>query len=171
MFVDSLHTILLLEKGGFFLKHGQRSSRIGRVEKGVLRGYILDADGNEVTTHFYQEQDMLFGNFIPNVASSQNMQALEKCEISTADFSEIMSYVNKHSEITEIINKAFHKLNTQLQSRLVALANLGSTEKYKLFLEEYPGLINRVPHYYIANFLGITPTQLSRARKKFSQQM
>ena len=73
--------------------------------------------------------------------------------------------------LVTFINTAFHKLNRQLQSRLVALANLNSLEKYKLFLKEYPNLINRIPHYLIANFLGITPTQLSRARKQFSQQM
>lgn len=169
MFVNSLHQTILLEKGDLFLKHGQKSSKLGSVEKGVLRGYVLDDDGNEITTHFYQEKDILFGNFIPNVAASQNIQALETCSISMANFSEIMSYVNKNQEITTIINTAFHKLNTQLQSRLVALTNLDSLEKYELFLKEYPGLINRIPHYYIANFLGITPTQLSRARKKFSE--
>ena len=114
---------------------------------------------------------MVFGNYIPNVPSSTNIQAIEESVLSIADFGEVMSYVNKNEEITEIINTAFYKLNTQLQSRLISLANQSSVEKYSLFLKEYPNLLNRVPHYYIANFLGITPTQLSRARKKFSQQM
>jgi len=170
MLVESLHHKEIIKKGDTFLKQGQKSEKIGRVEKGVLRGFILDERGNEITTHFYQEGDMVFGNYIPNVASSLNIQAIERSTISTASFAEVMSLVNINTEITEIIHKAFHKLNTQLQSRLIALANLSSVEKYTLFLEEYPNLINRVPHYYIANFLGITPTQLSRARKKFSQQ-
>ncbi|MEX0362583.1 MAG: hypothetical protein AB3N10_16525, partial [Allomuricauda sp.] len=72
---------------------------------------------------------------------------------------------------TEIITREFQKLNHQLQSRLVSLLNLTSLEKYKRFLKDYPGLLNRIPHYHIANYLGITPTQLSRARKQFSQQM
>ena len=82
-------------------------------------------------------------------------------------FSFVMSHVNKDKIITEIINREFQKLNTQLQSRLVSLLNLNSVEKYELFLNEYPSLLNRIPHYYIANYLGITPTQLSRARKQF----
>ncbi len=171
MLVESLHNTVLIKKGDFFLKHGQKNMKIGKIISGILRGFVIDEDGNEITTHFYQENDLVSGNYIPNVASSMHIQALEDCNMSTANFAEVMSYVNKNREITEIINNAFHKLNSQLQSRLVALANLSSTEKYRLFLKEYPNLINRIPHYYIANFLGITPTQLSRARKKFSQQM
>jgi CRP-like cAMP-binding protein len=171
MFVDSLHDNLDFKKGEYFLKLDKQCLKIGRVTEGVLRGYIIDNEGNEVTTHFYQEGDMLLGNYIPNVNSSINIQTLTPCIVSTANYSEVMSHVNKNTEITQIINTAFLKLNSQLQSRLVSLLNLDSLEKYKLFLKEYPNLINRIPHYYIANFLGITPTQLSRARKGFSQQM
>ncbi len=169
--VASLHKDITVKKGDLFVKEGQKNQYIGRILSGVLRGYVIDEDGNEVTTHFYQEKDMVLASYIPNVASSLNIQALEDSTISIGSFSEVMSYVNKNEKITDIINTAFHKLNGQLQSRLVALTNLNSLEKYKLFLKEYPNLINRIPHYLIANFLGITPTQLSRARKQFSQQM
>jgi CRP-like cAMP-binding protein len=135
--------------------------------KGVMRGFVIDYDGNEITTHFYQEGDMIIGSYIPNVNITMTIQALEDCDITTAEYSNIMTHVNKDEEITRIITEAFQKLNVQLQSRLVALLNLDSLEKYKLFLEEHPNLINRIPHYYIANFLGITPTQLCRARKQF----
>ncbi|SMD38102.1 cAMP-binding domain of CRP or a regulatory subunit of cAMP-dependent protein kinases [Reichenbachiella faecimaris] len=170
-FVDSLHQTLVLEKGDYFIRQGYLNQKIGSIEQGVVRGFVYDQDSNEVTTHFYHEGDILSGNFIPNVAATINLQAVEKTTISMANFSEVMSHVNKNKEITDIINRAFEKMNQQLQSRLVALVNLDSIEKYKLFLEEYPNLINRIPHYLVANFLGITPTQLSRARKRFSQQM
>ena len=165
-FVASLHTTMTLKKGDLFIREGQRNQKIGQVLSGVMRAYVIDGEGNEITTHFYQENDMVLASFIPDVGSQVNIQALENCKLTTGSFSEIMSYVNKNEEITQIINRAFHKLNGQLQSRLVALANLNSLEKYKLFLKEYPNLINRIPHYMIANFLGITPTQLSRARKQ-----
>ncbi len=136
-----------------------------------MRGFVYNKDGDEITTHFYQERDMVVGSYIPDVNISMSIQALEDCEISVANYSEVMSHVNKDPEITEIITREFQKLNKQLQSRLVSLLNLNSLEKYKLFLKDYPGLLNRIPHYYIAQYLGITPTQLSRARKRFSQQL
>jgi len=167
LLIESLHDTIQLKKGEFFVEYGKPFAKIGQVSKGVLRGFIHDNDGNEITTHFYQEEDMLFGNFIPNVNSSLSIQALENCTVSIANYNEIMSFVNKDEIISKVIHKAFHKLNSQLQSRIVSLLNLNSAEKYELFLKEYPNLINRIPHYYIANFLGITPTQLTRARKCF----
>ncbi|WP_321368803.1 Crp/Fnr family transcriptional regulator [uncultured Draconibacterium sp.] len=167
MLIDTLHDTERLKKGEFFLKHGNQCRKIGRLVKGVLRGFVLDVDGNEITTHFYREGDMVIGSYIPNVQTQMNIQALDECELSIADYATIMAHVNVDSEITKVITEAFKQLNTQLQSRLVALLNLDSLQKYELFLEEYPGLINRIPHYHIAHFLGITPTQLSRARKDF----
>lgn len=171
MLVESLHKTIVVKKGDLFITEGEKNRKIGRIFSGVMRGFVIDEEGNEITTHFYQEKDMVIASYIPNVTSPLNIQALENCTISIGSFAEVMSYVNKNKEITDIINVAFNKLNRQLQSRLVALTNLNALEKYKLFLKEYPNLINKVPHYLIANFLGITPTQLSRSRKQFSQQM
>ncbi len=167
MIIESLHNIETIQNEEFFLKCGNPCTRIGRLMKGVMRGFVTDEDGNEVTTHFYREGDLVIGSYIPNANAPVSIQALDECDILMADYSAVMSHLNKDQDITEVITVAFQKLNIQLQSRLVALQNLDSLEKYELFLKEYPNLINRIPHYYIASFLGITPTQLSRARKQF----
>lgn len=164
---ESLHKTELLKSGGVFLAYGKPCTKIGRLLVGVMRGFVYDTEGDEITTHFYQEGDMIIASYMPNVDISVTIEALSECEISVANYSEVMSWVNKDRGITEIITREFQKLNSQLQSRLVSLLNLSSVEKYELFLKEYPSLINRIPHYYIANYLGITPTQLSRARKQF----
>lgn len=167
---ESLHRIENLKTGDTFLKLGKPCKEIGMLNKGIMRGFVYDNEGNEITTHFYQEGDMIIGSFIPNTNVAMTVEALEECEISVANYSEVMSNVNKDREITDVITKQFQKLNNQLQSRLVALLNLNSLEKYELFLKEYSSLINRIPHYFIANYLGITPTQLSRARKQLIEK-
>lgn len=168
---ESLHHDAFIKKGELFLKAGKPCSRIGKLSRGVMRGFIIDEEGKEVTTHFYQEGDMVVGSLLPNVSMTFSIEALEDCELSVANYSDVMDQVNKDSSITEVINREFEKLNKQLQARLVSLLNQSAVNKYRLFLDKYPGLLNRIPHYYIAQYLGITPTQLSRVRKKLSQQM
>ncbi len=168
---DSIHKTETLKQGDFFLKIDKPCNKIGQVLKGVLRGFVVNQDGDEITTHFYQEGDMVITSFLPNVPVSMSIEALDDCEVSIADYAKVMAQINVNPEITTIINREFRKLNEQSQFRLVSLLNLSALEKYKLFLKDYPGLLNRIPHYFVAQYLGITPTQLSRVRRQFSQQM
>lgn len=163
----SLHHTEHLASGDFFLQAEMPCTKIGMLTKGVMRGFVVDDDGNEVSTHFFLEGDMIIASFLPGIKTSMTIQALENCEVSVANYSEVMSHVHRNQEITDVITREFQKLNGRLQSRLVSLLNLNALEKYEGFLNDYPGLLNRIPHYYIAQYLGITPTQLSRVRKQF----
>ena len=171
MINESLHTEIEIKKGEFFVRNGQQNFKIGQCLKGVLRGFTQNNKGKEVTTHFFVENDLISGNYIPNIPATMNIQAMDDCLISVASYKEIFSYVNTDNELTKIILANFQKLNKQNNSRIEALIAGDALTKYKWFLSEYPNLLNRIPHYYIANFLGMTPTQLSRTRKALSQQM
>jgi CRP-like cAMP-binding protein len=46
------------------------------------------------------------------------------------------------------------------------LAMLSGKDRYAKFMKEKPDLINRIPQYYIAAYLGIKPQSLSRIRKE-----
>ena len=167
MISESLHFDETIKIGEHFIKIGTPCNKIAQLQKGVMRGYVYDNEGAEITTHFYQEGDVIIGTYLPNVNVSMNIEALEECTISIANYNDVMSYVNRDKDITEVVNRVFQKYTTHQQERLVSLLNLNSVSKYEMFLNNYPSLINRIPHYYIANYLGITPTQLSRARKAF----
>ena len=164
---ESLHKDLELSKGDFFLKNGQQNYKIGQVLKGVLRGFTINNNGEEVTTHFFVEDDFVSGNYIPNIPATMNIQALEDCTLTVANYKEVFSRVNSDAHLTKVILSKFQILNQQNHSRVVALISGDALTKYKWFLKEYPNLLNRIPLYYIANFLGMTPTQLSRTRKRF----
>ncbi|WP_396188078.1 Crp/Fnr family transcriptional regulator [Flavobacterium sp.] len=171
MLNKSLHTEIEIKKGEFFVRNGQQNYRIGQCLKGVLRGFTQNNEGEEITTHFFMENDLISGNYIPNIPATMNIQALEDCLISVANYKEVLSSVNTNNELTNIVFNHFQKLNKQNNSRIEALITGDALTKYNWFLSEFPNLLNRIPHYYIAGFLGVTPTQLSRTRKKLSQQM
>ena len=53
---QSIHRIERLKKGDLFLQVGKPCIEIGMLQKGIMRGFVYDNDGNEITTHFYQEK-------------------------------------------------------------------------------------------------------------------
>ena len=56
-----------------------------------------------------------------------------------------------------------------LQKRIVLSSVKDAEERYVEFLESYPQIVERVPQYLIASYLGITPEFLSRIRKKIKK--
>lgn len=59
---------------------------------------------------------------------------------------------------------AEHSYNEQ-QKRIYSLIAFTAHQRYEQFIKERPDLIQRVPQYIIANYLGISPETLSRIRK------
>lgn len=54
---------------------------------------------------------------------------------------------------------------------LAELVQEDAAQRYRRFLRRSPTLAERLPQYHIASHMGITPTQLSRIRKKNSEQI
>jgi ribosomal protein L10 len=53
-------------------------------------------------------------------------------------------------------------------SQINSLLTLTPEERYKAVVDEQPYIIQRVPQYMIASYIGITPEHLSRLRRKMT---
>jgi len=49
------------------------------------------------------------------------------------------------------------------------MALLDADKRYIIMREKFPTIESVVPQYYIASYLGISPTQLSRIRRKLKE--
>jgi len=58
----------------------------------------------------------------------------------------------------------------QKEQREIELVVLDADQRYRLFQQQFPQLENQITQYHIASYLGITPTQLSRIRRKLAQR-
>ena len=45
-----------------------------------------------------------------------------------------------------------------------------AAQRYQWFLQEYPGLIDRIQHKYIASLLNMTPVTLSKVRRELKER-
>jgi uncharacterized spore protein YtfJ len=66
-------------------------------------------------------------------------------------------------KIAEIL---FIMISTQTNN----LLTLTPEERYRKLLDTQPYIIQRVPQYMIASYIGITPEHLSRLRKKMTSK-
>lgn len=167
---SSLVEIIEVPKKEYILKEGQICRYEYFVLKGCLRSFYLDENAIEHTTLFAPES-WWTGNlksFVRNTPSDFYVETLENSNIFR---------LNKNSldALYEKIPKFERYFRILLQNRLLATQDRihyhlssSATERYEKFLQKYPNLVQRVPLKYIASYLGITPTYLSRLRKKRS---
>jgi len=165
---ESLFSERKVNKKAYFITSGQYVSKIAFIFKGVFRSYFTDYFGKEINQAFLVEDDFIASRLIPNSKSLVNIQALTDCNILVADAREITKLANKHHSIALLLLKTTAFYFNKNQDREVMLRIQDAKENYLYFLKQHPGLIDKIPHYYIANHLHISSTHLSRIRKILS---
>jgi len=164
--IEPLIYIKELDKNEYFSKEGQSTRDLGFIFNGILRIYYLNDKGEEWNKQFLQKNDFVASSISPEKKSITNIQALAETIILCIPYSELTRLSNKYSEIKLVIQKLTFSYLEQKQEREIRLLSEEAMNNYLTFKKAYPDLENKIQHYHIASYLGITPTQLSRLRKK-----
>lgn len=164
--VVDLFTEKKLNTGEDIFEVGNENKVIGFMCQGVLRAYVPDAEGNENNLFFIMENDFIAGNLTPGMKCLFTVQDLTNSSLLIASYQTYSAIVEQNSILATFHEYVLQGIHHKVKGRISKGFYGNSTKKYEAFLEDYPGLLNRIPHYYIASYLGITPTQLSRIRKK-----
>jgi CRP-like cAMP-binding protein len=165
--VSSKATILAIGKDGFYWEAGKTVKLIGFLTEGVLRVYYYSNTGEEHTRYFIDENHLILDgpSFEGTYEPSEYSQAITECKLivfSKKDWNEISETIVGWDTIIQKISARQHNEKLKRRSELVSQ---DATTRYLEFIEKFPSLTNRVPLSYIASYLGITQSSLSRIRK------
>jgi CRP-like cAMP-binding protein len=133
--------------------------------------YIVE--GKEVSTGFAPENYYLaqYDSFLTRQPSLGNIDALEDCQLMNLSYDNVQDLYKELPVFQIFGRKIAEMLFIMISSQTNALLTLTPEERYKKVLEEQPFIIQRVPQYMIASYIGITPEHLSRLRKKMTSKM
>ncbi len=154
-----------IKKGELLLLQGQVCRHIFFVSKGCLRLYYI-ADGIETTVWFSFENNSAIelSSFLSEDPSDYFIEAIEDSEILSLSKSELTKLYEKHPEIEGIIRVFWEDVILNLLKRFTALQK-DTAEKRYLNLMNHPQYLQRIPQKYLASYIGVTPTSLSRIRR------
>ena len=154
-----------VKKGTLLLSQGEISRYIYYVSKGCLRLYYM-VDGIEITVWFSFENNSAIelSSFLSESPSEYYLEAIEDSEILFLNKSELASLYLTHPEMERIIRIFWEDVILNLLKRFTALQR-DSAEKRYLDLVNQPGYLQRIPQKYLASYIGVTPTSLSRIRR------
>ncbi|MBL7792659.1 MAG: Crp/Fnr family transcriptional regulator [Saprospiraceae bacterium] len=165
----SLLTSRKLKKKQFLLRENEVCRHSAFVTQGCLRSYNLDENGFEHILQFAPPDwwiaDMY--SLISQQPGSLYIDALEDSEVlllSKKDQEQLYHDCPKFERFFRIITE-----NSLVANRRRVLDNLSlsAQQRYAMFCQHYPSLINHLPQKQIAAYIGVTPEFLSKLRKEF----
>lgn len=160
-----------LPKGGYFSEAGKIAKHIGFVTEGVLMICYYNNKGEEIVHHFVDENHFVVDleSFNHRIPSMIYIQAVTDCKLITLSQENFQELSKTIIDWDKIISKVTIKTLLDKVNVVQPKLNTDAKTRYLDFLKNSPNLANRVPLVYIASYLGITATSLSRIRKNIRQ--
>jgi len=134
------------------------------VLEGIQRIYYLSEHGKEATIVFTYTLDFggVLDSYLLQVPSQYYYEALSRSLLLRChkdDFDEMQS---RYSSVKKAIEKALHLGFSGTMARLAELQSLSSEQKFRKLLQRSPHILHMIPHKYLANYIGIDPTNFSK---------
>ena len=155
-------------KGALLLQEGSQCDFWGFVGVGLVRVYTHTATGEEYTNGFVREGAFLteIVSFYTQSPSLENLVALEDTVLVYTTFSKLQKLFKESAAFEKFGRLLYEQLLTQLKQRILYRIRFDAQTRYRHLLETQPELLRRVPLKYLASYLNITDSTLSRIRRK-----
>lgn len=159
-----------LKKNEFFVRDGEYAQHIGFLNKGIVRAFFLNQEGKEYTKQFFMDSSIIgaYTSLLTKKPNKIAQQALTDCEILIANFNEIEQRYSKFHDLERLGRKIAEYYFLEKEQKELEMALLDADKRYLILREKFPTIETIIPQYHIASYLGISPTQLSRIRRKLS---
>ena len=159
-------------KNEFFIQQGKVCVNYLFLEQGFIRSFTLDLEGNEVTTEFYSNNQVVFevGSFFQKTPSKESFQALEDSYGWYIDFDQLQTLFHAIPEFREFGRMILVRGFISFKQRALSLINQSAEQRYETLIKSRPEIFQRAPLKNIASYLGITDTSLSRIRRELAQK-
>ncbi len=160
-------TSVSFQKGQYLLSEGQVCKYLYFINSGLTKSYLL-REGKEHIRQFAAENDFVvdLGSFLSQSKSAFFIETLESTEALKIKYEDLDKLFNSSFSFMKLGKVIADRSTINLIKRSVSLVKDDATDRYLDFIKERPTLIQRVPQFMIASYLGITPESLSRIRKE-----
>lgn len=169
--LQKICTCKSLDKGKILYNTGSTPTSLSYVYSGLLRAFTIAENGNEYSKNFFDQGSFpgSMRSLLQSEPSQFTIDTLEPSviiEIPFADYRDLL--ITNHDLALFHIFYLEKNWVIAKDAREVEIVMENATQRYKKFLHDHPQLQGRIQQYHLASHLGITPTQLSRIRKKIS---
>ncbi|MCB9034798.1 MAG: Crp/Fnr family transcriptional regulator [Chitinophagales bacterium] len=160
----------VIAKNDFLLQKEQICKDLVFVNSGCLRMYYIQHDV-EISVWFALAQSSAIEiySFISEQPTQYYIQAIEDTEVLYLPKTVLENLYIEFPILQQLMRKYWEDVILHLLERFTALQRDDAETRY-LDLLDKPTLLQSIPQKYLASFIGVTPTSLSRIKRKIAKQ-
>ncbi len=161
-----------VKKGAFLNRDGEVAQYATFVQKGLFRTFIIDERGTEHILQFsmagWWTGDL--ASFISRKPSRFYVEALKDSEILIISKESWDSLMEEAPFYLDYHRKLLERSLIATQDRLLESYSVDAMKKYLKLLKTLPDILQQVPQYMIASYLGMSRETLSRIRRQLAKE-
>lgn len=154
--------------GTLLLEQGAMSRQGYLVIQGIVR-YHTTIGGTDRTTDFFSENEVCEPSCVADGSpSTHHVSCLEDCILFACPpemQDEVMARFPRFEKVCRLVAEESLRTNWRMLQRFQLST---PQERYEHLLASRADLVQRVPQYMIASYLGIEPESLSRIRRRLA---
>ena len=164
-------TVRRIAKKEFFVRQGETCRHLAFINEGLMRLYY-DVEGEEHVRQFHFERSFCgeYQSFLTEKPALMSLQALEDTELLIISRKELNDLFRMNQEFERLGRILAEQSFIFVSQRFASMLLESPEERYSHLVQERPKVLQRVPQYMIASYLGITPQALSRIRKRLAEE-
>jgi CRP-like cAMP-binding protein len=156
--IESFFRLENVNKSHCILTGGKICKRIYFLKSDCFKVYYI-ANGKENVLDFFVEDDWFveLGSFINETPSPFFIEAVEDSNLYALSKEKFQKLRNENNNWEHFYCKLLEKHIPRLIDLLNDKLSMSNEERYYKLMKEKLDLINRIPQYLIASYLGLTP--------------
>ncbi|WP_228234822.1 Crp/Fnr family transcriptional regulator [Allomuricauda sp. M10] len=163
--------IVTFPKGHILLREGQVSNESFFNIEGLVRKYYM-VDGEEKTTEFYIENDAISSlqSYNLKIPSNHYLECIEESRLAILSRERERELFEKVPGFESLCRVTIEEELGAYQDKQAQFMMSNPEKRYTDLMQNSPELLQRVPQYHLASYLGIKPESLSRIRKRITNR-
>jgi len=154
------------KKGTILLSEGQTAKECYFIMQGCVSSYYLVDGEVKITEFFTESQPITPVSYTTKKPSEYYLECLEDCIISIGSPESSTELIRKLPRLAALGANIMEDQLAHQRMKYDDFIKLSPEDRYINLQKTSPDLLNRVPQYLIASYLGIKPESLSRVRKR-----
>ena len=165
---SAMFSVKNYSKKELLLQSGKVCNHIFFINKGLLRIYFEDKNGNESTFYFSQENDFAvdYESFLNRTPSNYTIEAMEDTQVVRMSYKMIIDGYQKLRYGEKLGRLLAEKYFVIFSRKIQNIYTKTPFERYQLMNIQFPNIRQRVPQHFIASYLNISSVHLSRLINK-----